>query len=119
MTRSRRHTLSACLKQSILLIFPFWSGFDRMQDMLFFPVIPYTKSSRHSCVMSFLSFPSKREAHFCFTSIFSFCHWKGGGKGEQAVLVRSSGTVGLWQKEGVRVADDSQASLSSIMSISR
>jgi len=39
----------------------------------FLPVMLSTKSSRHSCAMSFLNLPSKRDAHFCFTSGFSAC----------------------------------------------
>ena len=66
-------TLSACRKQSIRLILPFWSGFDRTHMAGFFPVIESTKSSRHSWAMSFRSFPRSREAHFCFTSGFSAC----------------------------------------------
>lgn len=66
------HTLSACLKQSILLILPFWSGLLSTQLTLFLPVIPRTKSSLHSWVMSFLNFPNRRDAHFCFTSSLSF-----------------------------------------------
>lgn len=54
------------------LIFPFWSGFDKTHIDWRFPVILSTKSSLHSCVMSFRNLPSKREAHFCFTSAFSF-----------------------------------------------
>ena len=70
-TKSSLQTLSACLRQSILLIFPFWSGLDRTHIAGFFPVIDNTKSSRHSWAMSFLSFPSSLLAHFCFTSDFS------------------------------------------------
>lgn len=70
-------TLSACRKQSMRLIFPFWSGFDKTHIDWRFPVILSTKSSLHSCVMSFRSLPNNREAHFCFTSAFSFCiQWK-------------------------------------------
>lgn len=35
------------------------------------PWIESTKSSLHSCVMSFLNFPSSLDAHFCLTSTFS------------------------------------------------
>lgn len=73
ITRSRRQTLSACLKQSIRRILPFWSGFDRTQMDFRLPIIDWTKSSRLSCVISFLSLPKRRDAHFCFTSVFSFC----------------------------------------------
>ena len=72
ITEQYQQTLSACLKQSIRLILPFWSGFDKTQTVGLFPVILKTKSSRHSCVMSFLNFPNSLEAHFCFTSAFSF-----------------------------------------------
>ncbi len=68
------HTLSACLRQSILLIFPFWSGLDRTHMAGFLPVMERTKSSLHSWAMSFLNFPSSLDAHFCFTSGFSA--WK-------------------------------------------
>ncbi len=64
-------TLSACLRQSIRLILPFWSGLERTHMAGFFPVMERTKSSRHSWAMSFRSFPSRRLAHFCFTSSFS------------------------------------------------
>ena len=64
-------TLSACLRQSILLIFPFWSGFESTHMAGFFPVMDSTKSSLHSWAMSFRSFPNNRLAHFCFTSAFS------------------------------------------------
>ena len=64
-------TLSACLRQSILRIFPFWSGLERTHMAGFLPVIERTKSSRHSWAMSFRSFPRSLEAHFCFTSGFS------------------------------------------------
>ena len=64
-------TLSAWRKQSILRIFPFWSGLERTHIAGFFPVMERTKSSLHSWAMSFLSFPRSREAHFCFTSGFS------------------------------------------------
>lgn len=67
------YTLSACLRQSILRIFPFWSGFDRTHMAGFLPVMESTKSSRHSWAMSFRNFPRRREAHFCFTSTFSAC----------------------------------------------
>ena len=67
-------TLSACLRQSILLIFPFWSGLDKTHIAGFFPVIDKTKSSRHSWAMSLRSFPSNLLAHFCLTSAFS--DWK-------------------------------------------
>ena len=72
--KEARSTLSACLRQSILRIFPFWSGFDRTHMAGFLPVMERTKSSRHSWAISFRSFPSRREAHFCFTSTFSA--WK-------------------------------------------
>lgn len=65
-------TLSACLRQSMRLILPFWSGLDRTHMAGFLPVMLSTKSSRHSCVMSLRSLPSRRLAHFCFTSGFSF-----------------------------------------------
>jgi len=64
-------TLSACLRQSILLIFPFWSGFERTHMAGFLPVMERTKSSRHSWAMSFRNLPNSREAHFCLTSGFS------------------------------------------------
>ena len=67
-------TLSACRRQSIRLILPFWSGFDNTHMAGFLPVMERTKSSRHSWAMSFRSFPRSREAHFCFTSTFS--DWK-------------------------------------------
>ena len=73
MTRSSRHTLSACRRQSIRRILPFWSGLLRTHTAGPLPVMLSTKSSRHSCVMSFRSLASSREAHFCFTSAFSFC----------------------------------------------
>lgn len=72
MTKSSLHTLSACLKQSMRLILPFWSGFDRTHVGALFPVILNTKSSRYSCLMSFLNLASSLEAHFDFTSCFSF-----------------------------------------------
>lgn len=62
-----RLTLSACRRQSMRLIFPFWSGFDRTQHAAFFPVIDKTKSSLHSGLMSFLSLARRRLAHFCLT----------------------------------------------------
>ena len=55
------------------LILPFWSGLERTHMAGFLPVMLKTKSSRHSCVMSLRSLPSRRLAHFCFTSGFSFC----------------------------------------------
>ena len=67
-------TLSACLRQSMRLILPFWSGLERTHMAGFLPVMLSTKSSRHSCVMSLRSLPSRRDAHFCFTSAFSFCN---------------------------------------------
>ena len=67
-------TLSAWRRQSIRLILPFWSGFDRTHMAGFLPVMERTKSSRHSWVMSFRSFPNSRDAHFCFTSTFSLCN---------------------------------------------
>ncbi|MEE6527288.1 hypothetical protein FKM82_028562 [Ascaphus truei] len=72
ITRSSLQTLSACRRQSILLIFPFWSGLDSTQVAAFLPVIDSTKSSRNSGRMSLRSLASRREAHFCFTSAFSF-----------------------------------------------
>ena len=66
-----RCTLSACRRQSILRIFPFWSGFESTHIAGFFPVIDNTKSSRHSWAMSFRNFPKSLDAHFCFTSGFS------------------------------------------------
>jgi len=66
ITRSRRQTLSACRRQSMRRIFPFWSGFERTQSVA--AVLPrFThsmKPSRHSCLMSFRSFASSRIAHF-------------------------------------------------------
>ena len=44
----------------------------------FLPVIESTKSSLHSWAMSLRSFPSSRDAHFCFTSGFSA--WSKGGE---------------------------------------
>ena len=38
-------TLSACLRQSILLIFPFWSGFERQHIAGFFPLKGVNKMS--------------------------------------------------------------------------
>lgn len=67
-----RHTLSAWRRQSIRLILPFWSGLDSTHMAGFLPVMLSTKSSLHSCVMSFLSLPNSLDAHFCFTSTFSF-----------------------------------------------
>ena len=64
-------TLSACRRQSILRILPFWSGFESTHIAGFFPVIDRTKSSRHSWAMSFRNFPNSLDAHFCFTSGFS------------------------------------------------
>lgn len=66
------HTLSAWRRQSIRLILPFWSGLDSTHMAGFLPVMLSTKSSLHSCVMSFLSLPNSLDAHFCFTSTFSF-----------------------------------------------
>lgn len=70
----KEQTLSACRKQSIRRIFPFWSGLERTHIDCRLPVMLWTKSSRHSCVMSLRNFPSRRDAHFCLTSGFSF--WK-------------------------------------------
>lgn len=67
-----KHTLSAWRRQSIRLILPFWSGLDSTHMAGFLPVMLSTKSSLHSCVMSFLSLPNSLDAHFCFTSTFSF-----------------------------------------------
>ena len=72
ITKSKRHTLSACRRQSMRRIFPFWSGFESTQTGGRFPVILMTKSSRHSWVISFRSFAKSREAHFCLISAFSF-----------------------------------------------
>ena len=72
ITRSRRHTLSACLRQSMRLILPFWSGLLNTHMAGFLPVTLSTKSSRHSGRMSFRSLARSREAHFCFNSGLSF-----------------------------------------------
>ena len=72
ITKSKRQTLSACLRQSILRILPFWSGLLSTQIGGRLPVTLKTKSSRHSWLMSFRSFARRRDAHFCFTSGFSF-----------------------------------------------
>lgn len=82
-------TLSACRKQSILLILPFWSGLDRTHMAGFLPVMLSTKSSLHSCVMSFRNFPNSRDAHFCFTSTFSF--WN--------KTIRLKISLQIWPKE--------------------
>lgn len=60
-------TLSACRRQSMRLILPFWSGFERTQHAAFLPVTESTKSSLHSGLMSFRSLARRRLAHFCFT----------------------------------------------------
>lgn len=76
ITRSRRHTLSACRRQSIRRIFPFWSGFDNMHTAGLCPVTQRTKSSRQWGCISFLNLPSNRPAHFCLISTRSFCKLK-------------------------------------------
>lgn len=71
ITKSSLHTLSAWRRQSIRLIFPFWSGLEitqRHEEPGLFPTTDITKSSLHSCRMSFRSFAKSLEAHFCFTS---------------------------------------------------
>lgn len=73
MTRSKRQTLSAWRRQSMRRILPFWSGLLRTQIGGRLPVTLRTKSSRCSCAMSLRSFARRRDAHFCFTSAFSFC----------------------------------------------
>lgn len=73
ITRSSRQTLSACLKQSMRRILPFWSGLLKMHWICFLPVIPSTNSSRNSCDISLRNFPSNLEAHFCLASKPS--HW--------------------------------------------
>ena len=71
ITKSSLHTLSAWRRQSIRLIFPFWSGFEmtqRQDEPSLFPTTDITKSSLHSWRMSFRSLARSLEAHFCFTS---------------------------------------------------
>lgn len=104
ITRSSLHTLSACLRQSILLIFPFWSAFETTQiparwpliwtttiliEMQLLPLsslvtsslylfdVSLTAATNRSLwvgVMSFLNLLRSRAAHFCFTSTFSACN---------------------------------------------
>jgi len=75
ITRSSRQTLSAWRRQSIRRIFPFWSGFERTQSVVAaLPVLIHCmKPSRHSWVMSFRNFASRRIAHFWRTSTASLC----------------------------------------------
>ena len=54
------------------LILPFWSGLDSTHVGALLPVILNTKSSLHSCFMSFLNFAKSLDAHFDFVSCFSF-----------------------------------------------
>jgi len=77
ITRSSRHTLSAWRRQSMRRIFPFWSGFERTQTVAAVLALSThcMKSSRHSCLMSFRNFASRRVAHLWRTSTDSLCKW--------------------------------------------
>ena len=67
-------TLSACRRQSMRRILPFWSGLERTQTGARRPLTHSTKSSRLSATMSLRNFASRRDAHFCFTSAVSLCN---------------------------------------------
>lgn len=94
MTRSRRQTLSACLRQSIRLIFPFWSGVDRTQHDRICPVTDFKRYSRCSGLMSFLSLASSCEAHFLFTSGSSLSSSSLQCRSSSAVILRSFSAQG-------------------------
>lgn len=68
MTRSSRHTLSACRRQSIRRIFPFWSGVERTQQGRICPVTALSRYSRCSGRISLRNLARSCEAHFLLTS---------------------------------------------------